>query len=209
VTLLCGRDLANLPARILWLFCYDYVNMPGTGRPWPTGAEWAGRYQYQDTIWLFAAAATLAVLCLWWAPRWGVRLFAAVAIVWSLFVADRFLIELSAHWSQKQVLASYYAQRRDAGEPLVAWQLYWRGENFYTRNEIYRSPDPNERAVFLENSAKQAQQYFANHAGRRVFFIVERTKFEGLRQQLPFDARATMEIVDRSNNKLFLVVAQL
>ena len=35
LTFLCGRDLAAFPPRLLWMFNYDYVNMPGTGRPWP------------------------------------------------------------------------------------------------------------------------------------------------------------------------------
>ena len=35
LTFLSGRDLSAFPPRLLWMFNYDYVNAPGTGRPWP------------------------------------------------------------------------------------------------------------------------------------------------------------------------------
>jgi 4-amino-4-deoxy-L-arabinose transferase-like glycosyltransferase len=300
VTFLSGRDLASFPPRLLWLFNYDYVNMPGTGRPWPLPSLYGDRYEYGTQIWVFAIVATLAVLGLAiWAARsrkaaesepidadepaptggmqpnqaialaaafvlllvaailtgpasprgaaptiaraaWlmpaalmvpalvlviyvlrGYRLFhrglglltsgiALVGLVWSAFLLDKILIELSPHWSQKHVLASYYAQRASADEPLIAWQLYWRGENFYTKNAIYSSANPNERTVFLgDRNAEKMQQYFASHGGRRVFFVVERTRFESLRQLLPAAARPTLTEVDKTNNKIFLAVATL
>src|SRR5262249_46800376 len=45
ITLLCGRDLAVFPARLLWLFTYDYVVAPGSGRAWPSVTEYPGKYQ--------------------------------------------------------------------------------------------------------------------------------------------------------------------
>ncbi|HMU27824.1 MAG TPA: iron chelate uptake ABC transporter family permease subunit, partial [Solirubrobacterales bacterium] len=46
VAFLSGRDLAAFPARIGWLFNYDYVNVPGTGRPWPLVSQYGERYEY-------------------------------------------------------------------------------------------------------------------------------------------------------------------
>ena len=56
-----GRDLAAFPPRFLWMFNYDYVNVPGTGRPWPTVALYGDRYEYGAQILVFAIAAALAV----------------------------------------------------------------------------------------------------------------------------------------------------
>ena len=53
------------------------------------------------------------------------------------------------------------------------------------------------------------QTYFKTHAGRRVFFLVERARFESLRGLLPVEARPTLQIVDQTNNKLYLATAQL
>jgi 4-amino-4-deoxy-L-arabinose transferase-like glycosyltransferase len=292
ITFLAGRDLAAFPPRLLWMFNYDYVNMPGTGRPWPTPSIYGERYEYGGQLFVFAVVATLATAALaavaWatrqradeeqpaaappastlaacaalfvvmlagaiaagpsspngaaptiapWAwvkptvcmlpfvvllglavrggaarrPRveaaWGLAL---VAVVWSGFLLDKILVELSPHWSQKHVIASYYAKRRGPDEPLIAWQLYWRGENFYTKNEIYRSATPGERTVFLgDHNAEKMQEYFKTHAGRRVFFVVERTRYESLRGLLPAAARPTLSIVDDTNNKIYLAVANI
>ena len=53
------------------------------------------------------------------------------------------------------------------------------------------------------------QTYFKTHGGRRVFFIVERVRFDALRGLLPQSARPTLTVVDKSNNKLYLATAQL
>jgi hypothetical protein len=148
-----------------------------------------------------------------WSQRAGSAMlwaFTAFAVVWSAFLLDKIIVELSPHWAQKHVIAAYYSHRASPEEPLIAWQLYWRGENFYTRNEIYRSQNPNERTVFLgDKNAEKMQAYFTAHAGRRIFFVVERTRYEALRQLLPANSKSTLTIVDESNCKLYLASAQL
>jgi hypothetical protein len=145
------------------------------------------------------------------APRTGALFgLALVGVVWSSFLVDKLLIELSPHWAQKHVIAAYYKARRGPEEPLIAWQLYWRGENFYTKNEIYRSSNPGERTVFLgDHNAEKMQTFFKSHPGRRVFFVVERTRFESLRALLPAEARPSLTVVNDSNNKIYMAVATL
>jgi 4-amino-4-deoxy-L-arabinose transferase-like glycosyltransferase len=278
VTAICGRDLAAFPARVLWMFNYDYVIQPGTGRAWPTGE----RYDYHAAIAWFAVAATIAMIALaitawrrspvaatawkpagrswiffaiggflallifgiasgprtvdgaapeigrfqWCIPAALVLAFAALlgsrarnlspvkialaaclalAMVWSTFAADKMLVELSPHWAQKHVLAAYYRNRTSPDEPLVAWQLKWRGENFYTRNQIYGSPTPSERAVFLnDHPAEKLHDYLASHPHRRIFFALERGRLEALRALLPEAARPTLTVLEDSNNKVYL-----
>jgi len=69
VTLLCARDLAAFPARILWMFNYDYVNMPGTGRPWPTVAQFGQRYEYGTVLLAIGLACAAATLLAIWLAR--------------------------------------------------------------------------------------------------------------------------------------------
>jgi 4-amino-4-deoxy-L-arabinose transferase-like glycosyltransferase len=294
LTLLCGRDLAAFPPRMLWMFNYDYVNAPGTGRPWPLKNVYGDRYEYGDAILAFAIVASLALVGLiivswltrgkreeetataepvsprvtalslsvglvlalivgivsgpatpngmapqiprfawliptllmlvWLAvvlrpfvdvkqlPRQAlVALTAGVAVIWTGFILDKMLIELSPHWAQKHVVASYYADRKSADEPLIAWQLYWRGENFYTRNEIWDPGKPlTEKSVFLgDRNAENMQKFLADHKGKKVFFVVERARFETLRGLLPTEARPSLKIEDESNNKLYLASATL
>ncbi len=303
LTFLCGSDLAAFPPRILWMFNYDYVNMPGTGRPWPLVSLYGNRYEYGAQLLVLALAATLATLAfvwlarrprvsgaapelsleagdggveddapppssarmlvsggafllvlaaliwigpatpngaapqvspwLWVAPAICMALYVPVfllpslravrtgarislialgmfAVVWTAFLIDKIYVELSPHWAQKHVIAAYYANRRSPDEKLIAWQLYWRGENFYTKNEIYKDSNPAERTIFLgDRNIEKMQKWYAAHTGKRVFFIIERVRLESLRGTLPAASRPSLQIVDQSNNKLYLCVAQL
>lgn len=288
---LAGRDLAVFPARLSWLFDYDYVNAPNGGRAWPTDPA----YDYTLRIAVFVACAALATLVVGaialararrkahtdalsdaappsrglllvlaalpvlsvaaaelWQPPFGngqphplangwvlvaatTSLFlvlllgrglrdgetragtlglvavGVLACAWTGWALDRHLTDLSPHWSQKHVIAAYYEQRKGPEEPLIAWQMYWRGENFYTQNAIYDNRIPQEdKTVFLgTRNAEKMQEYFRTHGGRRVFFIVERSRFESLRALLPASARASLKPVDESNNKVYLAVAEL
>ena len=305
VTLLCGRDLAAYPARLIWMFNYDYVNMPGTGRPWPLPTTYGDRYEYGNQLLVLACLVTLATLVvvllarakpavaaptlpldnegphrstppqdapavdmrrwllglagvlvllavgivagpatphgaapviprwLWLAPvacmlpiawvfgrtlsetarpamRGALGVLVLLSAVWTGFVIDKVLVELSPHWAQKHVIGAYYSHRRSPDEKLIAWQLYWRGENFYTKNAIYDNPDINERTAFLgDHNLEKMQKWFAAHRGKRVFFVVERARFESLRGTLPAECKTSLTIVDDTNNKLYLAVAQL
>jgi 4-amino-4-deoxy-L-arabinose transferase-like glycosyltransferase len=179
LTFLAGRDLAAFPARLLWLFNYDYVNVPGAGRAWPAG------FDYGVPILVFTVLATVFT---------GRKVMVLVAAAWTIFIADKLLIELSPHWSQKQVIAAYYRLRRD--EPLVVWQLYWRGENFYTRNEIYAE----NKTVVMDDG----KRFLAEHRGKRMYFLVERVKLAGLQRLVP-----GLQVVDDSNNKLYLALGEV
>jgi 4-amino-4-deoxy-L-arabinose transferase-like glycosyltransferase len=301
VTLMAGRDLAIYPPRLLWLFDYDYVLVPGVGRPWPIPATYGNRYEYGGTLALFTVAATIAMALLAWfaargkaadadelpaptepghpyrspadqpdapapspaAPKhalvvaalvllalivgiaagpsttgpaplfspslWllpallmlgalvllsrtlprapAIWVLAAVATVSSAFMIDRYLPDLGPHWSQKHVIAAYYANRDDASEPMIVWDLYWRGENLYTRNEVFNQATPNDRWAWTQ-PRDIATQYFARYKGR-IFFLVERVKLESLKGNLPQAAREKVKIVDESNNKLLLVETRL
>jgi len=201
LTLLVGHDLAALPARVLWLFDYDYV----VARPWPSPATYGSQYEYGPALWTLALLATLALAALGLRRRWRALPLASVALASTLFLVDRMLVALSPHWSQKDVIAAYYQQRRSDEEALVAWGLYWRGESFYTQNQIWS----RDHTVFLPQSqpAEKLYAWLEAHPHRRVFFLVERAKLEQLRATLPTAMRPSLRVTDESNNKLHLAVA--
>jgi 4-amino-4-deoxy-L-arabinose transferase-like glycosyltransferase len=206
VVALCGRDLAQLPARLLWLFCYDYVLNATAGRPWPLEP----RYDFHVAVTAFAVAAAVAMLALALAHgrarRVALVAAATVAIAWSYFLIDDFIPRLSPHWSQKSVIAAYYRARHDEHEPLVAWNLYWRGESFYSRNQLGRDPDPRERTEWAYIDVPKAlREYLPRHRGQRIYFVVERAQLENLRSNLGPSLAESLQIVDTSNNKLYLV----
>jgi 4-amino-4-deoxy-L-arabinose transferase-like glycosyltransferase len=282
VTLWAGRDLAAYPARILWLFDYDYVLMPGIGRPWPVGAPWGSRFEYGGMLTVFTCAAALALALLTWfaargrpvaadegetsaapptsrmlllsggvlvalvvamlaapstdgsAPQFSPSLWmlpaafmlgglvllsrtlprapelwvvAAVATLSSAFMIDRYMPDVGPHWSQKHVIASYFAHRDSPSQPLIVWDLYWRGENLYSRNIIFDQPNPSDRWAWT-TPRDNATQFFARYKGR-IFFEIERGKLESLKGFLPPEGRTNLKIIDESNNKLYLVETRL
>lgn len=293
VTLLSGRDLANFPARIGWLFNYDYVNVPGTGRPWPLPTIYGQRYEYGTALLGLALLATLATLALTLRRRraepakpapapsatgigiaavllvglLGVGILAGpgvdrvveftssklpadtqfptglrfafliptagaalwllllvrrygggvatalglVAVLSTTFFIDRFLVDISPHWSQKHIFATYYRLRRGPEEPVVAWMMYWRGENLYTGNQIYdHRIEQAEKSVFLgDKNIEKLQTYLTAHRGRTIYFLIERHRLEGLRSLLPQEAKTSLEVVDDTNNKVYLARARL
>ena len=216
VVVFCGRDLAALPARLLWQFSYDYVIAPGVGRPWPPVAIYGHRFDYGATILCFAAvAASIAIAATVVAGRWPraralvLACATALALVWSVWLVDDFLIALSPHWSQKAVIATYYRLRRGPDEPLIAWNLYWRGENLYTRNEISNAPDPMERTAWAYIDApKRLHEYLPKHRGHRLFFLVDRTQMGGFTTALGPALAGTLATVDQTNCKLYLVTVE-
>jgi len=189
----------------IWLFCYDYINAP-QGRPWPP------ELNYIPAIIAVAALFGLGVLLLSWrrVQRWATVGLGAVAVLFTFYLLDVYMKQVSDHWSQKPLIAKYYKTRRSAEERLIAWQMYWRGENFYTANEIYEGP-MKDRTVFLgDRNAENLKEYLARNRGKRVFFIVEQSRWNTLKGLLPADARETLRAVeDQRNNKFTLAVADI
>ncbi len=188
----------------IWLFSYDYVNSP-QGRPWPPDMD------YIKVLWTFAGLFTAGAMLIAWkrVRAWATVATALVAVAFTYFLLDVYIRKAAAHWSQKPLIAQYYKERRSPDEKLLAWQLYWRGENFYTQNQIYEGP-MNERTVFLgDRNAENLKEYVAHHAGTRAFFLIERTRIDGLRGLLPEAVRPSLKIVNDDNNKFYLLMAQL
>jgi 4-amino-4-deoxy-L-arabinose transferase-like glycosyltransferase len=205
--LLVTFDLAGLQKNaqhFVWLFSYDYINTP-QGRPWPPELD------YRITLAVFAGLFSVAALLLAW-PRLRNLAAAALALTvvcFTYFLLDVYMKHVSDRWSQKPLIATYYKQRHSPDERLAAWQMYWRGENFYTQNEIYEGPK-EKRTVFLgDRNAEDLKDFMGRNPGKRIFFVVERTRFDSLRGMLPEAARPSLKIVDDRNNKFYLAAAQL
>jgi 4-amino-4-deoxy-L-arabinose transferase-like glycosyltransferase len=188
----------------IWLFSYDYVNTP-QGRPWPPELD------YRIALTVFASLFSAVALLLAW-PRLrtvAATALALTAVCFTYFLLDVYMKQVSDRWSQKPLIATYYKERRSSDERLAAWQMYWRGENFYTQNEIYEGAK-EKRTVFLgDRNAEDLKDFLGRNSGKRIFFVVERTRFDSLRGLLPEAARPSLKIVDDRNNKFYLAGAQL
>lgn len=199
LVLLVGRDLTGKPdsadqpgaIRLLQLFTYNYK------RPWPDSLDFNG------ALTGFTVVAAILVILL------GVRAlrarlviaFSTFAFVWALWGLDVYMMKLSPHWGQHEVIEAYYRDRASPEEQLVAYQMNWKGENIYTGNKV---------PAFV-SSGQTFQTWLKNQkekGARVMYFITEHSRTGGLRSEV--GAKSYKEITDKALcNKFVLVRAEL
>jgi len=196
---LVARDLIIKPEgadqpgaiRLLQLFTYNYR------RSWPESLDFAA------ALTGFGAVAVLLSLGL--AVR-AVRRHAVVAmcafgLCWGLWGLDVYMEKTSQHWGQHEVIEAYYANRTSPEEMLVAYQMNWKGENFYTGNRIPAFVSTG--ATFTTWMKKKRDE------GEKVmFFVTEHGRVGGLKSEVA--AKKYDLITDTTLcNKFVLVRAEL
>jgi hypothetical protein len=198
VVALVGRDLASKPeggeiagqARLIHLFTYNYR------RAWPDSLEWSGL--------LTGVAVVATALCLFLmiarVRRHIVVLLMATSFIWAVWGLDVYLVKAAPHWGQREVLEAYYKMRGNADEPIIAYQMNWKGENFYSGNHI---PAFVSSGAAFTNYLKAQQE-----KGIKTFwFVTEQSRTSSLKNEA-----GTPRIFDtvtdkRLNNKFCLVKA--
>ena len=116
-------------ARLIHLFTYNYR------RPWPDSLDFSGALAG------FTIVAVGALRCSSSVARLRRHVVGAaagdVARLGRCGALDVYLVKASPHWGQREIdRARTTSTRESAEEPLVAYQMNWKGENFYTGNHI-------------------------------------------------------------------------
>jgi 4-amino-4-deoxy-L-arabinose transferase-like glycosyltransferase len=191
-----GRDIswttAARPAgyeRLIHLFVYNYK------RPWPE------QFDYRPILTGFAVVTTVLVLAAAWQSLrpTATRTLLGVGVVFALWCVDIYMIDLSPHWGQRELVERYYRERKSAAEPLVAWQMNWKGENLYSGNRI---------AVFTDLKNDKVKSWMEKNEGQRAFFILEHSRLGRFRSLL--SGKTVRELTTkRECNKFLLVSARL
>lgn len=99
------------------------------------------------------------------------------------------------------------------GDRLIAWQLYWRGENFWSGDEMYGWL-PENKVAFIKTDNVAFTKYINDRTlcplGKRYFIVTEAARALGLRSSLPTQrAQDTFEVLDTSSNKFTTVAFTL
>ncbi len=195
LVVLVGRDLILKPAgsdqpgaiRLLQLFTYQYK------RSWPDSLDFTTSL---TVITITAVVVTLALVSWRW-RREAIYAFGALAFACALWGLDVYMVKTSSHWGQHEIIQAYYADRSSADEPLVAYQMNWKGENFYTGNRA---------AVFVSTGAPLASWLKSQReSGVKVmYFVAEHWRLGGLKGEVK--AKSYREITDKTLNDKFVVV---
>lgn len=192
LSLFIGRDVAWKTIQRPWgyerfmqLFTYLY------DRPWPEHLDYSN-------IMAVITAMTCVSIASWSFSRLrgpgmlGFSLSAGLLCVWLLQV---YMPELSPHWSQRPLIRKYYRMRHSSSEPLLAWQMNWKGENLYTGNRVY---------TFVEVDNVKFLKWIRENSGKKVFLILEHERLRSLKSVV--SPRAVKECsTARDNNKFVLV----
>jgi len=196
--LIVGRDLILKPdgadqpgaIRLIHLYTYNYR------RPWPDSLDFSAIL----TGFTLVGAALGCALAVPRIRKHALLGFMAFAMVWAAWGLDIFMVETAPHWGQHELLAKYYATRASANEPIAAYQMNWKGENFYSGNRV---------AAFVSSGGPlttwvRQQKEKGVHA---IYFLTEHGRVAGLKGEV--QARSYKELTDRTlNNKFVLVRAE-
>jgi len=160
-------------ARLFHLVSYRY------DRAWP------GELDFDGTLLAFTGAVALLHAGLG-ITSWTRRLIGTqvvAAILFAAWLGQHYLVRLAPSFGQRHVIEAFYHHRTSADEPLVAYQLNWKGENFYTGNHL---------AIFVKSGAR-----FRRYVSKRreqsplLYVVLETRRLRALRAEL-----GTVQAVD-------------
>jgi len=197
LVLVVGRDLGatleGMPSqiRLMHLVTYNYK------RPWPPSLDFTG------ALWAFAVVAAVVIFLLVFARlrRHVAAALLALGLGFALWGIDVYFVRISPHWGQRETTIAYYQAAREAPGPFVAYQMNWKGENFYTGNHV---------PAFV-SSGKKFQDYITDEKKKGVktfYFVTEHGRTGTLSNELgttkEFEKLTTPEL----DNKFVLVRAR-
>ncbi|MGO8999898.1 MAG: ArnT family glycosyltransferase [Polyangiaceae bacterium] len=195
VTLLVGRDLYLKPPgteqpgaiRLLHLFTYNYK------RAWPDTIDLSSTLVGFTLV----SAVVLVGLASWRYRKYVVYAFGAVAFAWAIWGTDVYTLELAPHWGQREIMQAYYESRANPNELLVAYQMNWKGENFYTGNHL---------PVFVSTGGPFTTWMKAQRdKGTKVmYFVTEHSRIGGLKSEVK--GTQYKELTTKALNNKFVVV---
>ncbi len=117
--------------------------------------------------------------------------FCALSLGFALWFSWSHWVDLSHHWTQRDLFWRYYDQRRPY-EPIAAYMMDWKGETFYSRNTVRQDKESAPRLTL-----------YGQLPGRK-WALVEQARLGLLRQAVGADKTVTP--IDRNLNVKFVLV---
>jgi 4-amino-4-deoxy-L-arabinose transferase-like glycosyltransferase len=187
-----GRDLAWATSahpygyeRLIHLFVYNY------GRPWPD------HFDYRPILSGFAIVSGLVFLAMIfrWTRAAAARAMVGLSVLFCGWTLNVYMVDLSPHWGMRELFETYYEERTGPEEPVIAWQMNWKGENFYTGNRVF---------AFVDLDNAKLREWLGRNRGKTAYFVMEHSRVGSFRSVV--SGREIEEVTDkRLNNKFILL----
>jgi 4-amino-4-deoxy-L-arabinose transferase-like glycosyltransferase len=197
VLALAGLDLfspddGDGPARLTQLASYNYK------RAWPSTLEFRAVLAAVTVCGVCALAAFVS-------PRLrphAAALLASIGIWSAAWTLDVYVVRAAPHWGQRETLIEYYRRRRGPEEQLIAFQMNWKGENFYTGNRVPTFVSSGSKFhSFLDQERERGT--------RVLYFTTEHSRESTLKSELG-QVKRFQRLTNKSlNNKFFLARVEL
>ncbi len=184
---LVGRAAAASPRRFVLLFTYRYTR------------EWASTHAFATMIAVVTGAAAIAAVAFAFRRIRRPALAGAcvVGLAASALFLDAYLPRCAIDGGQRGIFEAYYRERPQG--PIVAYQLNWKGESFYSGNDV---------AIFVSSGAP-LRAYLDRRVRedrRTVYFVTERGRVGALRSELGARVRAFTELTGADASGEFTLV---
>ena len=117
------------------------------------------------------------------------------AVAFSLFIVQVHWARASQHWSQRWIFETYH-QMKVGDEPIISYQMDWKGETFYGKNhEIQVKKDNADLRRLIEQPGRE-------------FVLVQTDRLNNLKTALGSAWQDHIQVVDRSNTKWLLILVE-
>jgi 4-amino-4-deoxy-L-arabinose transferase-like glycosyltransferase len=151
-----GRDYVGIPIYTSGMKIFTDMIAYNHDRPYPIQLitqpllkGWGAMNLRSALSQFFTVGAVLLGAAALWRSRLALySLFSALAVVWALWFSWGHWVDLSHHWTQRDLFFRYYDNAKP-GEPIVAFQMDWKGETFYSRNTVKQIKQENKLPDYL------------------------------------------------------------
>jgi hypothetical protein len=120
-----------------------------------------------------------------------------LALAFAVFCGWVHWRKLSPHWTQRDLFWEYFHQSTP-DEPIGAYQMNWRGEQFYSKNTV--------REIARQGMPMTTLKEFIEGPGARKWVLVEQARLSPLRQAVGTSAK--LKVIEQRNNKFALVTLE-
>jgi 4-amino-4-deoxy-L-arabinose transferase-like glycosyltransferase len=213
---LVTRDLASRPdadikgqERLIHLYTYRYDRL------------WPKEIQFSSALLGFGLAITVLTIVLA-ARAWRRQAIVALLACGTLFSAwtlDVYMMKIAPHWGQRPLFEAYYKDRKSVKEPLVAFEMNWKGENFYSGGRLIEFGNGmGQGATAGERGSDRMRTWLADIKGKTgaVYFVTEFSRVSKVDEMLrgvlgapPNGSRWTEQVTNEQiTNKFVLVRAR-